>query len=150
MREKAIQFWSVVKVEQVKLRPQKCSCGTLHFWVAGLQLKDEQLNSKFLKYDLYPSFHLAVRISNMYSISFLFIKFHQVLIQTLIFFFSCECSQIQFLKHLAMLKLLEITILGKILFHLGIEVGSLFSLTSIIHVSIDFGLRFCLFSLPIH
>ena len=63
MREKATQFWSVVKVEQVKLRPQKCSCGTLHFWEAGLQLKDGQLNSKFLKYDLYPSLDLAIKIS---------------------------------------------------------------------------------------
>lgn len=51
MKEKAIPFWSVVKVEQVKLRPQKCLCGTLPFWVDGPLLKDGQLSNKFLKYD---------------------------------------------------------------------------------------------------
>lgn len=60
MREKAIRFWSVVKVEQVKLKPQKCLCGTLPFLVAGKLPKDGLLNSKFLKYVSYFTFQFNI------------------------------------------------------------------------------------------
>lgn len=47
-----------------------------------------------------------------------------------------------------MLKLLEITILGKALFYLGNEVGCLFYLPVTFDLSINFGSRFCLGESP--
>lgn len=67
MREKATRFWSVVKVEQVKLRQQKCLCGTLPFWVAGQLLKDGQLNNKSLKYDTWLKVLLLEYLNNLMS-----------------------------------------------------------------------------------
>lgn len=44
--------------------------------------------------------------------------------------FDCECSQIQSLKHLATLKLLEITILGEVAFSCKLQFNITFVLFS--------------------
>lgn len=67
MKERVIPSWLVVKVGQVKLRPQKCLWGTLPFWGAEQQQKGALLNNKFLKYDTWNICFLYIVNSSTFT-----------------------------------------------------------------------------------